>query len=127
MGANRGWLRAVWSLLKVPLLAAVVIMLLVGGACLLVEPWRTPAAFANGLILAGAAVITFGFFSFYGGWQQTHGFHYQYGASAGPDGGPERARLAYGERSQGYRFMLQAAVAGLLPILLGALLQLATR
>lgn len=118
----RRWFQAIWRFSRTIALINLGIFVAVGLICWLVG-WRTLHQYGTGLMLAGAAALLFGAYSVSGSWHGGRSFDYQYAASAGVDSTHKSAKRERDEANSSYVFLGRMCVVGLLPILVGILLQ----
>ena len=119
---GRGYLPAKWRLVRNAVLVDLVILVAVGLVCWLAD-WRTLLQFGQGLVWAGVGAMIVGVSSLTGFWSATRRYPYQHSESAGVQSIHERARQAVKDEAQNFGFLILMGVAGVVSILVGALIQ----
>ncbi len=106
------------------LVARIELFLFVGvaAACWLLG-WRTLSAYANGLQIAGVALLAFGIYSMVGDREQRNAIRAQYGPSAARVYRGQSAQQERALRHAAESFVLEMGLLGGIPLVVGVLLQ----
>ncbi len=86
--------------------------------------WRTLYHYSYGLMLAGGAALALGAYSVTGSWSVNRSFDYQHAGSVGVDRFRQSAQRRVKEAGASYGFVGLMCVIGLVPIVVGILLQI---
>ncbi len=119
--ANPSTRHAAWLVVRIELF----IFVGVATACWLLG-WRTLNGYANGLQMAGVALLAFGIYSMVGDQGQRNSVRAQYGPSAAKSHRDESAQQERALRRAAESFVLEMGLLGGIPLIVGLLLQLLT-
>jgi hypothetical protein len=119
---KQGYLSAILRFLGAVALIDLGIFALVGLGCWL-GGWRTASQYGTGLVWAGIGAMVLGVLSIVGNWGLTRSPTYQYGLSVGVQNIYERTQQAIKDAAQGYGFFILMAVAGVVSVATGSLIQ----
>lgn len=114
-------LRAILRLAGLIALAALTLMIVAVAVCWFAG-WRSAAQIGSGLTWAGVAAIVAGLLSTVGGWGVTRDSQYMYAQSVSHQDMSTRTRQGLGDSLRSYNFAIIATAAGILSIVVGALL-----
>jgi len=115
-------LRLLRSVVIIDLVAVVA----VGLACWF-GGWRTLYQYGAGLTLAGIVIIGLGILFVTMAWQGSRSFHQLYGESMSEDSMVERVKRTQRYLLRNYASLIQLTAAGLVLLVLGAVIQTVTR
>ena len=114
-------LRTILRLAGVIALAALGLMAVVVAICWFAG-WRTATQISSGFTLAGIVAIAVGVLSTLGGWGVTRDPQYMYAQSVSHQDTASRTRQALGDSLRSYNLAIVATGAGILCIVIGALI-----
>ena len=115
-------LRAILRVVGIIALAALGLMVVVVAICWFAG-WRTASYISSGFTLAGVAAIAVGVLSTMGGWGLTRDPQYMYAQSVSHQDTASRTRQALGDSLRSYNLAIVATAAGILCIVISALLR----
>ena len=115
-------LRAILRVVGIIALAALGLMVVVVAICWFAG-WRTASYISGGFTLAGVAAIAVGVLSTMGGWGLTRDPQYMYAQSVSHQDTASRTRQALGDSLRSYNLAIVATAAGILCIVISALLR----
>jgi hypothetical protein len=119
---GEGRLRGLLRLAGVIALVALGLMVIVVAICWLAG-WRTASQIGSGFTLAGIGAIAAGVLSTLGGWGVMRDPQYMYAQSVSHQDTASRTRQALGDSLRSYNLAILATGAGILCIVVGALLR----